>query len=136
MSAAPGAGLALFTGVTLMKTTPSTVPNAPSWNWVGGATWQPIPRWKLTADASWMDKEYVLNPRFAAPQDWTDTSVAQVGRHFVLNGRLAYDLPLPAEHSGAEIFLAAENLTDQVYDYRPGYPMPREAWSAGVNLSY
>ena len=52
------------------------------------------------------------------------------GGFFLLNGRAARKV------GAGEVFLAAENLTDERYEYRPGYPMPGINAMAGLNWSF
>jgi iron complex outermembrane receptor protein len=84
-------------------------------------------------DASWTAEQVVLNPRFASPTDY-DRPTARVDRHFLLNARLGY--ASRAAGAQSEIYLAAENLTDEEYEYRPGYPMPPVTWMTGIRVNF
>jgi iron complex outermembrane receptor protein len=53
-----------------------------------------------------------------------------------MNGRISYELKRAGERWGLEFFVAGENLTSAKYEYRPGYPMPRATWMAGLNLKF
>jgi iron complex outermembrane receptor protein len=52
----------------------------------------------------------------------------------VVNARAAYLLPMLGDRG--EIFVAIENLTDENYQMRPGYPMPGASAQLGVNFSF
>ena len=116
--------LAVFTGANFQSTSPATVPHAPRWTWVSGLSYLIGARWRLNADAEWVDEQFLLNPRFAANQ-------VAVGPYFLLNARIGYKLG-----RRYEVFAAAENLTDTQYEFRPGYPMPRATWMVGLNLGF
>ncbi|MFB3907747.1 MAG: TonB-dependent receptor [Candidatus Eisenbacteria bacterium] len=123
----------LFAGVTLMHPTPKDLPNAPDWAVTAGFNSRLTRALGLSLDAAWCDAQFILNPRFAAPADY-ESPTARVKRHFVLNGRLGYRLPINA--SQAELFLACENITGERYEYRPGYPMPRQVWMSGLKADF
>jgi len=123
----------IFAGVTLMHPTPKDLPNAPDWAVTAGVNSRPTRALGLSLDAAWCDAQYILNPRFAAPADY-ESPTARVDRHFVLNGRVGYRLL--SNGSRPELFLACENLTGERYQYRPGYPMPRQVWMSGLKLDF
>lgn len=126
----------LFTGGTYSRATPETVPNLPEWTWVSGLAWTAARALRVNLDASWVGPQYVLNPRFAPAQAFLAPG-ARVEGHFLLNGRAGYQLPVRlGDGSTAEIFLSGENLTNERYAYRPGYPMPRTAWLSGIDLRF
>ena len=114
--------LAVFTGTNYQSSNPSNVPNSPRWTWVSGLNYLLGPRWRFSADAEWVDRQFVLNPRFAVRQQAVDA-------YFLLNGRCAYRIG-----PRREVFVAVENVTDTDYEFRPGYPMPGRTWMVGVNL--
>lgn len=121
----------MFAGLTLMHPTPKDLPNAPDWAATAGVNSKVTRALGLSLDAAWCDAQYILNPRFAAPSDYASPT-ARVDRHFVLNGRLGYRLSINGARP--EVFLACENLTGERYEYRPGYPMPRQVWMSGIKL--
>ena len=59
----------------------------------------------------------------------------EVDGHFLLNARVAYQLTERRHGLGSEVFLALENITDEDYEYRPGYPMPGFGAMVGVVLT-
>jgi len=114
--------LILYMGGNYMNTRPSNVPYAPKWTWVGGTSLRMGRRWRVNFDAEWVDDQNVLNPRY--------TSLGpSIDAYFLLNGRLGCRL-----HRRIEIFVAAENVTDSNYQFRPGYPMPGRTWMIGLDV--
>jgi outer membrane cobalamin receptor len=124
---------ALFAGVALMHPSPKDLPNAPAWSVDAGLNARLTRALGLSVDASWTAEQVVLNPRFASPTDY-DRPTARVDRHFLLNARLGY--ASRAAGAQSEIYLAAENLTDEEYEYRPGYPMPPVTWMTGIRVNF
>lgn len=123
LSFRPHRTLELLVGGTFTRSDPEDLPFAPRWTAVGGATWTPAPKWRVNLDAQWLGSRYVWDPRF--PE-----TAADVDGFFLLNGRVAW------KFGAGEVFLAAENLTDTSYAYRPDYPMPGINAMAGLNLSF
>ncbi|GAB4241812.1 MAG: TonB-dependent receptor plug domain-containing protein [Acidobacteriota bacterium] len=120
----PAENLSLFSGWSYLDPRPSTVPNAPRWTWTGGVSWRPWARLRLHGDAQWVDRRYVLNPRYARHQIAVDA-------YFLANGQVVFSPPGPFE-----LFVAVENLSDSEYEYRPGYPMPGRTWFGGVRWQW
>ena len=76
-----------------------------------------------------MDDRYVLNPRYASEQE-------EVDAYFLVNGRLSYLLLTGESGLASEVFLAFENLFDEDYEHRPGYPMPGFTVTGGVEVRF
>ncbi len=108
----PVEGLKLFAGGAYMRSSPDDVPNVPEWTVSFGASWTPLKGLTLTVDGQWVDDRYVLNPRYAATQ-------TRIDDYFLLHARIAYQI-----HKHVQVFAGGENLTDEDYEFRPGYPMP------------
>lgn len=121
---APAENLSLFSGWSYLDPRPSTVPNAPRWSWTGGVSWRPSVHLRVHGDAQWVDRRYVLNPRYARSQ-------VAVDPYFLANAQIVLALPGPFE-----LFAAVENLTDSDYEYRPGYPMPGRTWFGGLRWQW
>lgn len=119
----PHPTLDLLLGGTFTNSDPEDLPFSPRWTAVGGATWAPTTKWRLSLDAQWMVDRRVSDPRFPG-------GIGTAGGFFLLNGRAARKV------GAGEVFLAAENLTDERYEYRPGYPMPGINAMAGLNWSF
>ncbi len=116
--------LAVFTGMNYQSASPATVPNAPRWMWVSGLSYLLGSGLRFNGDAEWVDRQFVLNPRYANSQ-------VPIDPYFLLNGRIGYRAA-----RRVELFLAAENLTNERYEFRPGYPMAGRIWMVGLNLGF
>lgn len=128
VSVTPSPKAAFFAGATFLEPKPRTVPNAPRWSLAFGASWLPVERLRLNADAEWVDTQAVLNPRFSTSQNW-------IASYFLLNLKAAYRLPVGSSVL-SDLFLAGENLTGSAYEYRPGYPAPGRVLSGGVDVRF
>jgi iron complex outermembrane receptor protein len=60
----------------------------------------------------------------------------RVDSYFLLSAKLAYLFSIPGSKTEGEIFVAGENLTNERYEYRPGYPMPRANVMGGLTLRF
>jgi iron complex outermembrane receptor protein len=118
-----------FLGATLSDSDPAEVPNLPRITAVGGVALSGDSGWRLNLDLQWVDEQYVLNPRFAVRQ-------AVVDSYFLMNGKFALPLRWLGLGVDGDVFLAAENLADQDYEYRIGYPMPGRTVNMGLDLSF
>jgi len=116
--------LAVFSGVNFQDAEPESIPNAPRRTWVSGISYLLDSRWRFNADAEWVDRQFVLNPRYAVNQ-------VEVEPYFLLNGRVGFQA---ARRFG--VFVAAENLTGEQYEFRPGYPMPGRTVMVGMNFDF
>jgi outer membrane cobalamin receptor len=54
----------------------------------------------------------------------------------LVNGRVGLPLARLGLGVDGEIFLVGENLADEEYEYRIGYPMPGRAVNLGLELSF
>jgi outer membrane cobalamin receptor len=124
---------ALFAGLTLMHPTPDNLPEAPHWSVDAGINTHVTGALSVSADLDWTDAQTVLNPRFAFPSDY-ESPTARVDRHLLLNARIGYSIRAGGTRS--EIFLSGENLTNEEYEYRPGYPMPGTTWMSGIEIGF
>lgn len=119
--------LALFAGATVMDTDPERVPETPETTWSAGLTWRPAPALTVALDAESVSRRWVLGTRFPSPQVELDAFV-------LLNGTVRLRLPAAGPVRRAEVYLAAENLGDEEYAYRPGYPMPGRSFMVGLTV--
>jgi len=122
-----GSGTALFVGGTYNHTSPADVPNLPELTAVGGLAVAGRAGWRLNLDVEYVDERFVLNPRFATEQE-------KVASYLLVNGRIG--LTLKRIGLVGEAFVAGENLTDEEYENRPGYPMPGRMWTLGVEVGF
>jgi iron complex outermembrane receptor protein len=117
----------LLFAATYSRTDPENIPYTPEWTFTGGLSARLAPRWRLHADMEWIDERMIANPRFGSPGDRVDS-------FFLLNGRLAWKLSSTGEDArGTTVFLAFENLLDEDYSFRAGYPMPGTSVMLGLD---
>jgi iron complex outermembrane receptor protein len=126
LSVEPVAALGLYAGAAYTETTPEDVPFTPRWTLSGGAV-ATISRFRISADAQWVDERYAGNLRFPGVPFRVDS-------YFLLNAKVSARLEdlVP----GLEIFVAGENLTGSDYAYRPGYPMPGTTATGGASMRF
>ncbi len=124
-----GSHWSFFLGGTYNDADPATVPNLPETTAVGGLTWTANPGWRLNLDLQWVDERYILNPRFASGETLVDS-------YFLTNAKVTVPWRLLGLDLDGGIFLAADNLTGEQYEYRPGYPMPGTMINLGIDVGF
>jgi iron complex outermembrane receptor protein len=123
-----GAGLSLFAGVTNLSSSKADLPYSPSSAVSLGVNWQGDD-WRVSADVQNQSGMTVLK------QDRSGTAnTDKVDGFTVVNMRVGYKLPSLGKRG--EVFLATENLTDQTYYFRTGYPMPGASAQVGLKASF
>jgi outer membrane cobalamin receptor len=129
LQAEPTERLALFFGGTLSDADPGTTPNLPRTTAVGGVTWSGSDGWRLNIDLQWVDDRYILNPRFTAGE-------VSVDGYFLANAKIEIPWKWLGVDLGGSVFAFGENLTDEEYQHRLGYPMPGRAIQLGVDIGF
>jgi iron complex outermembrane receptor protein len=124
-----GEGLSLFAGGTYSDADPSTVPNLPETTAVGGLTWTAEPGWRVSVDLQWVDERFILNPRFASGE-------VKVDGYLLTNVKATVPWRLFRLDVDGGVFLVGDNLTDEVYEHRVGYPMPGRMIHLGIDLVF
>jgi iron complex outermembrane receptor protein len=124
-----GTGWRLFAGLTNLSSSKADLPYAPSSSVSLGVNWQGGP-WRASADAQNQSGMTVLGQGRAngAP------NLTKVEGFTVANVRAAYQVPALGKRG--EVFVALENLFDQQYEFRAGYPMPRRSAQVGLHASF
>ena len=122
VSVNPTRNLSLFAGATFLDTDPGDMPYAPETTVTGGLNWRFLKFFTLSLDASYLSSMTVSSQARKAGA----TNNSPVDSYTLVNGQLSYAFHLPGMEG--ELFVAGENLTDESYEYLPGYPMP------GLNL--
>ena len=124
-----GAGWSVFAGFTNLRSSKADLPYAPNSSVSLGANWQGGP-WRLSLDAQNQSSMVVLGQARAngAP------NLTQVSGFTTANLRAAYSVPALGRRG--EVFIAAENITDQQYEFRAGYPMPGRSAQVGLHASF
>ncbi|MDR2695673.1 MAG: TonB-dependent receptor plug domain-containing protein [Deltaproteobacteria bacterium] len=128
--------LSLFAGLAYLHTDPSWLPYSPKWTLSAGANWRFLENFQLSVDALYRDSMHTdswarADPRTANP------ARPKVAESFLLNAKLSWFFELPSIHlEKGELFLAAENITNTVYEYAPGYRMPGTTVMGGFSLTF
>lgn len=126
----PTRNISAYAGLTYLDTDPGDLPYAPRWTASGGINVRFLEKFRLSADAQYVDEMHAASRSRIAGAGNPGT----VGDHFLLNAKLSYDFRMhPAD---GEIFLAGRNIADADYEYTPGYPMPGAAVMAGARLRF
>jgi len=128
LTARPVSSLSLFGGASTLEATPNDLPYAPRWALVGGATWRIWSFLTLSVDGSRTSAQFAGSQARAAG----GTNTERIPAATLLNGRLAYEFTLQPLGKSGTLFLAAENILNREYSYRPGYPMPGIGFTLGV----
>jgi iron complex outermembrane receptor protein len=129
LQAEPSERVSLFIGGTLSDAEPATVPNLPRTTAVGGLTWTAAGGWRLNLDLQWVDERFILNPRYAAGE-------VAVDGYLLANARLGVPWRLLGLDLDGSVFVVGENLGDEDYQHRPGYPMPGRMVQVGVEVEF
>jgi iron complex outermembrane receptor protein len=130
LSASPRPGLQLMISAAYNETDPQRIPFSPEWTLSGGVSARLAERWRLHVDAEWVDERLAGNPRFPAPGE-------RVEAFFLVNGQLVWKLaPARPDRGAPGLFLAFENLLDEDYAFRAGYPMPGTSLMAGIDWRF
>ncbi|MDD3178989.1 MAG: TonB-dependent receptor plug domain-containing protein [Opitutaceae bacterium] len=123
--------LALFTGLSWLRTTPGGLPYAPKYTLTGGLNWRIATGWLLSTDGSYASSMHAYSEARTA----TASNPTMVGAQFLLNARLSRRFAWPdAGKMHAEIYISGENLTNRKFAYTPGYPVPGINLMAGVRF--
>ena len=129
LSVNPMDDLSLFTGVTFLDTDPGDMPYAPETTVAVGLNWRFLKVFKLSLDASYLSSMTVSSQARKAGAK----NSSPVDSYYLVNGNLSYAFRLPGMEG--ELFVAGENLTDETYEYLPGYPMPGLNIMGGVRFT-
>lgn len=123
-----GGGLSLFAGLTTLSATKADLPYAPANSVTLGLNWQQD-AWSVSVDAQRQAGMTVLKQgRNGSP------NTASVDGFTVANLRVGRKVPLLGERG--EAFVAIENLFDEDYSFRAGYPMPGRSYQFGLRASF
>ena len=92
-------------------------------------TWSGTSGWRCNVDLQWVDDRYILNPRFASSEVWVDG-------YFLANAKAAIPWQWLGLDLQGSIFVFGENLTDEEFQHRLGYPMPGRMIQIGVDIGF
>lgn len=125
----PQKDLSLFLGGTYTNPHDHPVSRMPDITASAGGSYQ-ISRY-LRGD---LDTEYVATQN-AYSMRTIDPDLEKIEAFLVVNLRLSLDLRSFTSLDG-ELYTTLENLTNQPYEYFPGYPMPGMMWYTGAKLHF
>lgn len=126
----PEDGWTGFLGATfLTDIEPRNLPYAPKRSLSGGVSYRFADRWQLDVDGQYVSDFFTDNPRFPG-------AMAEVDDYWLFNGKVSCDVTPKNGKFKGEVFAAVENIFDQDYEYRDGYPMPGTTVMAGLDLSF
>jgi iron complex outermembrane receptor protein len=87
-------------------------------------------KFRISVDAQYQTSIYTQN--LARNSAYTNTT--KVDGFAVANARVSY--PIPELGKKGEVFVMVENIFNQQYSYRQGYPMPGTWGSIGLSASF
>jgi iron complex outermembrane receptor protein len=121
-------GARLHLGGSWMEADDADVPNLPEWTGSAALLVQLTKEWELEIDSEYSSSRLVLNPRFAEAAETVDG-------YLLMGARLSWSRDVTGLGT-VLCYLRVENLTDQDYAFRPGYPMPGITWLLGTELEW
>lgn len=126
----PAADWSGFLGATfLTEIEPRTLPYAPKRSFTGGVSWKPNERWRVNVDGQYVSELFTQNPRFPGPE-------GEVDSYWLFNGRVSCDVTPPDCDVRTTLYATVENIFDEDYEYRPGYPMPGTTLMTGFDIRF
>lgn len=129
LQALPLDNLRLFLGGAWLDPNRADIPNAPAWSASAGLAWELAKQWRFNLDYQFVDDQVTLNSRFGSP-------IKTVEAYHLVDARVAW-IWRPANWvQELEISLSADNLLDENYELRPGYPMPGTVWTLGLRTKF
>jgi iron complex outermembrane receptor protein len=87
-------------------------------------------KFRVSVDAQYQTSFYAQN----LSRNATVTNTTRVDGFGVANARVSY--PIPELGKKGEVFVMVENIFNQQYSYRQGYPMPGTWGSIGLSASF
>jgi iron complex outermembrane receptor protein len=135
VSWAPSARLSLFLSGTVLEADPETTPYVPDSTFAAGVRAKLSTSWSIDLDAERVDDYVADNERPSFPPGSPPTLAPEplVEGFTIVNGRVTWDVPFLGDLD-LRLFAQGENLLDEDYEYRPGYPMPGRSLFAGFDL--
>jgi iron complex outermembrane receptor protein len=118
-----------FGGLTLLDPSIKTLPYTPKTAFTAGVNGQ-VGSVRIAVDAQYQSEVFALS----RDRNTLNPNAEKVGAFTVVNARVSY--PLAALGKKGEFFVAAENLLNRDYAYRPGYPMPGRNGQIGLSASF
>ena len=128
----PWERLSFFAGLTLLHSEYDKTPRAPKVSTSAGISLKILPHVKLDLDAEYVGNQYAYNGRSGTP---APEDIEEIDGYLVANAKITLELTtwtkLPSE-----LYVSVENLTDESYEFLPGYPMPGTSYFTGAQLKF
>ena len=125
----PTDDLTLFVGSTYTHPENRPVSRTPEWTFTAGASYQILEHVRWDSDFQYVASQNAYSVRTINP------TLEKIDDYLVFNTRVSLDLRAFLKLDG-ELYIAAENLTNQHYEYFPDYPMPGVMWYTGIKLKF
>jgi len=125
----PHKDVTLFLGGTYMRPDTRPVSRMPEVTFSAGASYQVMQHVRWDVDTQYVASQYGYSMREVNPR------LQKIDDFVVFNTRVSLDLRAFSK-LGGELYVAVENITDQRYEYFPGYPMPGIMWYTGIKLTF
>lgn len=119
----------VFGGLTMLNPSINNLPYTPKTAFTAGVNGQLGPV-RVAVDAQNQSGVWALS----RDRNTLNPNTEKVSAFTVVNARLSY--PLAGLGKKGEVFVAAENLFNSNYAYRPGYPMPGRNGQVGLSASF
>jgi iron complex outermembrane receptor protein len=120
----------VFGGLTLLDPSINNLPYNPKTALTAGINGS-LGLFRASLDAQYQSEVWALSRDRNA---LNNANTEKVAAFTVVNARLSY--PLAGLGKKGEVFIAAENLFNRTYAYRPGYPMPGRNGQIGLSASF
>ncbi|HPK38144.1 MAG TPA: hypothetical protein PLH01_07680, partial [Kiritimatiellia bacterium] len=125
----PRKDLSFFAGGAYTDPEDSPVSRMPEVTFSAGSSY-----W-VTRYLRWdLDAEYVTT-QYGYSMRTVDPVLEKLDDYLTFNTRLSLDLQAFSKLKG-ELYVAAENFTNQHYEYFPDYPMPGVMWYTGMKVKF
>jgi len=128
----PWERLSFFAGLTLLHSEFDKTPRAPKVSTSAGISLKVLPNVKLDMDAEYVDNQYAYNGRSGTP---APEDLEEIDGYLVANAKITLDLTAYTKVQ-SELYVSVENLTNEKYEFLPGYPMPGTSCFSGARVRF
>jgi len=112
------------------------MPYTPSFQFQAGANWKFLERYRIFLDVQHLKDVYAATSARSGTFNYTQlTDASKLSDMTLVNARLSYRFDYKLLHlRDSEIFVAANNIFNQAYEYAKGYSMPGTTVFAGFSV--
>ena len=128
----PWERLSFFAGLTLLHSEFDQTPRAPKVSTSAGISLKVLPNVKLDMDVEYVDSQYSYNGRSGTP---APEDLEEIDGYLVANAKITLDLTAYTKVQ-SELYVSVENLTNEKYEFLPGYPMPGTSCFSGARVRF